>query len=259
MDYTTVTEIPGDKVTLDQLKRMYTRYFFASKLCEGKDVLEIACGAGQGLGLLAKSARRVVGGDYTENLLRIAQKHYQGRIPLLRLDAHRLPFKESSFDVVILYEAIYYLKEPEEFIKECVRILKESGMLLICTANKDWAGFNPSPFSVRYFSAPELYHLLKRHNFDVQLFGDSPVNSNSFKEKIIILLRRMAVAMHLIPKTMKGKEKLKRLFYGRLLELGGEIKEGTMDYQAPIPIDATSPNRDYKVLFAVGRISKVEA
>lgn len=102
VDYTTVTEIPGSKVTREQLARTYNRYCFASKFCEGKDVLEVACGPGLGLGYLAQKAKKVVGGDYTEYLLKLAQEHYRGKIELLRLDAHTLPFKEGTFDVVIL-------------------------------------------------------------------------------------------------------------------------------------------------------------
>ncbi|RLB05274.1 MAG: hypothetical protein DRG50_07490 [Deltaproteobacteria bacterium] len=253
VDYTTVTEVPGNRVTREQLTRMCNRYYFASKFCENKEVLEVACGAGQGLGYLAKKARRVVGGDYTENLIKVAQKHYKGRVPLIRLDAHRLPFREDSFDVVILYEAIYYLARPEEFIKECCRILRRGGLVLICTANKDWMGFNPSPFSVRYFSAPELRSLLVQHNFDVQLLGDCPAYLSSIKDKLITMIRRMAVALRLIPKTMRGKEIFKRLFYGQLLALEEEIEDGMAEYSEPVPIDNELPNRDYKVLFAVAR------
>lgn len=253
IDYTTVTEVPDNRVTHEQLTRMCNRYYFASKFCEDKDVLEVACGAGQGLGYLSKKARTVVGGDYTENLLKVAQKHYGGRIPLMRLDAQRLPFKNNSFDVVILYEAIYYLARPEEFIKECSRILREDGIVLICTANKDWLDFNPSPFSIKYFSAPELRSLLSQHNFNVRLFGDSPAHSNSVKDKLISVIKRMAVILHIIPKTMKSKEIFKRLFFGQLLILKEEIEEGMAEYREPVPIDGDFPNRGYKVLFAVAR------
>jgi ubiquinone/menaquinone biosynthesis C-methylase UbiE len=77
------------------------------------------------------------------------------------IDAHNLPFDDKSFDVVILYEAIYYLEHPERFIEEARRVLRENGTLLICTANKDWSGFNPSPYTYKYFSAPELFLLRK--------------------------------------------------------------------------------------------------
>ena len=98
-DYTTVTEIPGIKITLEQLERMYSRYHFAAEFCEEKNVLEVACGPGLGLGYLAGKAKRVVGGDYTENLVNIAKKYYNGRVGVLRLDAHGLPFQDNTFDV----------------------------------------------------------------------------------------------------------------------------------------------------------------
>ena len=76
--------------------------------------------------------------------------------------------------------------------------------IIICTVNKDWEGFNPSPHSFKYFSVPELF---------------------SLKGKVISQIKQLAVKFHLIPKTMKGKEKLKRLFFGKLHPLPPEISE----------------------------------
>jgi ubiquinone/menaquinone biosynthesis C-methylase UbiE len=256
-DYTTVTEIPGNKVTREQVERAYTRYRFASEVCEGKDVLEVACGPGLGLGYLAQKAKKVVGGDYTENLLKVAKEHYKERIDVLRLDAHTLPFQEDTFDVVILYEAIYYLENPEEFIDECRRVLRENGTLLICTVNKDWSDFNPSPFSTKYFSAQELFALLKQYNFDVELFGDCPVSADSAMDKIISIIKRTAVALHLMPKTMKMKEIFKRFFFGKLLTLKEEIEDGVVEYSPPVLITSDSPNLQYKVLYAVARCQRI--
>ena len=69
-DFSTVTEVTGNRVTQDQLERLYHRYTFAAQYFDGMEVLEVACGTGQGLGYLAKKAKLVVGSDYTENLLR---------------------------------------------------------------------------------------------------------------------------------------------------------------------------------------------
>src|SRR3954470_7406348 len=49
MDYSTVTEVAGDRASSAQLERIFGRYYFASDFCAGKDVLEIACGTGQGI------------------------------------------------------------------------------------------------------------------------------------------------------------------------------------------------------------------
>jgi len=253
VDYTTVTEIPGGKATREQLERLYTRYRFASEFCEGKDVLEVACGAGLGLGYLARKAKRAVGGDYTENLIKIAHRHYGENVKTLRLDAHTLPLKENSFDVVILYEAIYYLERPEEFINECRRILRENGVIIICTANKDWSDFNPSPFSFKYFSAPELYELLQQHGFGVELFGNCPIATESLAGKVTSAIKRTAVKLNLMPKTMRFKAIFKRIFFGKLLELNDELEDGAVDYYSPVPIPCDSPNLKYKVLYAVAR------
>ena len=75
-DYTSVTELPGSQATGEQQARLYHRYHTASRYATGKRVFEVACGAG--LGYLARRASSVVGGDYTDSLLRIAQSHYQG-------------------------------------------------------------------------------------------------------------------------------------------------------------------------------------
>ncbi len=230
-----------------------TRYAFAARYCAGKEVLEVACGAGQGLGYLAGKSRRVVGGDYTDDLLADARRHYGGRVPLLRLDAHALPFRGASFDVVLLYEALYYLTRPERFLDECRRILRRNGRVLICTVNREWCDFNPSPLSTRYFSASELLELAKERRFEGELYGAFPDEKGSARDTLVSLVRRVAVALKLIPKTMKGKELLKRMFLGPITPLPSEIGEATAPYHAPVPLAPGGVTSSFKVLFLVAR------
>lgn len=251
IDYSTVTEVPGNRVTQEQLERMFHRYYFAANFSEGKDILEVACGAGQGLGYLAKRAKRAFGGDYTEKLIKEAKRYYNERVPLLRLDAHFLPFKDHRFDVVILYEAIYYLPQPEKFISEAKRILRKGGTLLIATVNKDWSEFNPSPFSTHYFSVSELAKLLSDNGFKVEFYGAFSVLPKGVKGKVIANIRKIAVALHLIPKTMKGKEFLKKIFYGQLSPLKEEVEEGICEYVPPVLIPYDIPNQEHKVIYVV--------
>lgn len=250
LDYSQVTEVPGGMASGEQLQRLFSRYHFAAQYCKSKEVLEVACGSAQGLGYIARTARSITGGDFTRNLVQIAHRYYRGRIPLLCLDAHQLPFEEQSFDVVIFFEAIYYLTRPEEFLDECSRVLRSNGTLLVCTVNKDWSDFNPSPYSVKYFSAPELYKFLRLKFVSVELYGGFAVSFNSVTARITSTIRRAAVAFKLMPKTMVGKELLKRIFFGRLVSLPDEIREGMCEYIQPMPISSNSPNHDYKVLYA---------
>lgn len=253
-DYAIVTEMPGTKVTKENLEMLYTRYRWALEFVEGKDVLEVACGPGQGLGYLQKKAKRVVGGDVDSNIVKCAKDYYRERVEILEFDAHNLPFEANSFDVVILFEAIYYLARPEKFLSECRRVLRKEGLVLLCSANKDRPGFFPSSYSFKYFSPPELVKLFEQHGFSVEIFGAFPVLSKSIKDKIISFLRGVAISLHLIPKTMKGKEGLKRIFYGKLFPSPQEIKEGMAEYRQPIPIPLDSPNHQFKVIFVVAHV-----
>ena len=254
VDYTTVTETPGNRVTQEQLVRIYHRYRFASDFCEGKDVLEVGCGAGLGLGYLAGHARRVVAGDYMERLVGMAKAHYGQRIGLCTLDAHRLPFVNGSFDVVILHEAIYYLASAETFVEEARRLLRRQGILLIGTVNKSWREFNPSPHSTRYYAAHELADLLKARGFEVDVYGAFLAMTNTVKEKAIATVRRIAVPLRLIPQTMRGKEYLKRIFYGTLVPLGGEIREGMCTYDPPVDISGDPRDTQHKIVYVVARM-----
>ncbi|MBI4282095.1 MAG: class I SAM-dependent methyltransferase [Chloroflexi bacterium] len=261
-EYTAVTENPGDLITSEALQMVVTRYSLATQHSQDRDVLEVGCGPGVGLGYLAQKARRVVGGDFDANMIRAAQHTYRGRVGVVHLDAHALPFADRSFDVALLYEAIYYLPEPGRFLDECKRVLREHGMLIVCTANKSWSDFNPSPFSTAYHSAPELFALLTEHGFQTELFGAFPTTTDSLSRKAVSLIKRTAVYFHLIPKSMKGKEWLKRIFYGRLVPLPAELSpepaqglpEGQAEPGALMPISVEAPTGRFKVLYAVGRL-----
>jgi ubiquinone/menaquinone biosynthesis C-methylase UbiE len=254
LDYSMVTETPGLPITREALSMMYTRYWLARSLASGRDVLEVACGAGQGLGFIASSARSVVGGDYTEPLLLVARRHYADRVPLVRLDAHRLPFRDRSFDLVILYEAIYYLRDPVEFCRETVRVLRAGGKLLICSANPKWPGFHASPLSVKYYDADGLRDLLTRSGFSCEVYGAFPVNDRSWWEKLLSIIRWIAVRSHLIPRTMKGRALLKRIFYQSLVPCPNEITEGIATNAPLVPLRDLGHASQFKVLYAVGSL-----
>ena len=124
MDYAAVTELAGDDVTQEQVDRLCNRYYWAGYYCHGKDVLEVACGTGQGLGYLKSVSKSFEAGDYSEGILAIARKHYGDRINLRQFDAHDMPFEDKTKDIIIIFEAIYYFFDAEKVISECVRVLR---------------------------------------------------------------------------------------------------------------------------------------
>ncbi|MCI0532567.1 MAG: hypothetical protein L0Y74_11595 [candidate division Zixibacteria bacterium] len=72
--------------------------------------------------------------------------------------------------------------------------------------------------------------------------------------RLVSFVKRTAVYLHLIPKTMRGKELLKRLFFGKLIPIPAEIEENGHHFQKPVLIPHNSPNSTYKVIYAVARI-----
>jgi ubiquinone/menaquinone biosynthesis C-methylase UbiE len=58
----------------------------------------------------------MVGGDIEEKNVSLARQYYKGR-PNITIDlmiAHTLPLPDRSFDLALLFETIYYLKDPEQ-------------------------------------------------------------------------------------------------------------------------------------------------
>jgi len=251
--YSTVTELPGHGATPEQFSMLQTRYRMGRRLTKGKDVLELACGPGVGLGCLGRTARRVVGGDYDPALVEAAVKHYGSRFEIRQLDAQDLPFEENSFDVILLLEAIYYLPEPARFVAEACRVLRKDGVVFICSANRERPDFNASPFTCKYFSASELYALLTDSGFDVEIFGGYPVGDHGLKGRILGVVRDVAVKLHLIPRTMKWKIWLKRLLFGKLTPIPAELEVDDAQCEELIPIQSSQEVSDYKVIYAVGR------
>jgi len=254
-DYSSVAETPGIGSSREQLSMLYTRYVFAAEYCEDKCVLEVACGAGLGLGYIASHSARVIGGDYTEPLIKTAGRTYEGQIPLVRLDAHALPFDRGSLDLIVCYEALYYFGQPEQFLSECRRVLSRDGVLLLSSVNPEWAEFNPSPYSCWYFSATDLDRVLRDHGFTPRLYGAFPAANHSMREHLVSWMKRMAVRFRLIPSTMKGKQWLKRLFLGRLITVPATLHDGIAVYDAPVPVETGRSVKNFKILFAVARLT----
>ena len=48
-------------------------------------------------------------------------------------DAHALPFKDNSFDYVVMFMVLEHLHDPIKAFSECSRVLKKNGILLLTT------------------------------------------------------------------------------------------------------------------------------
>ena len=106
----------------------------------GKRVLEVACGRGGFVRLLASQGANVVGADFSPVALEIAAGKLTNRTAdnsaaLSQADAQQLPFADNSFDAVISCETIEHLPEPVAAVREMARVCKPSGFLYLTTPN----------------------------------------------------------------------------------------------------------------------------
>ncbi|MBF0621618.1 MAG: methyltransferase domain-containing protein [Magnetococcales bacterium] len=248
-DFISVTEMAGDHVSTEQVDRLYQRYGWAMPYCRDRDVLEVACGTGAGLGFLKSHARSLIGADLCDNVLSTPRLHYGDRIDIRTFDAQDIPLPASSLDVVILFEALYYLPEPLRFFQSCQRVLRPGGHLLIATANKDLSDFNPSPLSTTYFGSVELAQTLNQHGFEVSLYGNTPYENTGLRQRTLRPLKQAAVSLGLLPKSKAGKMLLKRFVFGKPTHFPWEIKQSSIQHAAPEPISNTEPDQSFKVIF----------
>jgi SAM-dependent methyltransferase len=92
-------------------------------------ILDIPSGAGAFTHRLLMHNKKVTSADI-ENLLKF--NHDQFYIADMR---EPLPFKDEEFDAVVCIDGIEHIENPFAFVRECNRILKKDGKLIISTPN----------------------------------------------------------------------------------------------------------------------------
>jgi SAM-dependent methyltransferase len=111
--------------------------FFASH-CEGRNVLDAACGTGFGSQILLRGgAASVLGVDRSEEALAIARSRYAGSagIDFRAADCESLDGLGKKFDVVVSFETIEHLKHPERLVEGARKVLNAGGLFICSTPN----------------------------------------------------------------------------------------------------------------------------
>ncbi|MGD9812381.1 MAG: class I SAM-dependent methyltransferase [Sphingobium sp.] len=104
----------------------------------GDHVLDIGCGPGHGLALLAQRVPQglIIGVDASETMIAQARKangrHVaEGRVKLVTGDFDDLRFGPASFDGILASNVIYFWPDPERMIARLKGMLKPGGKLVI--------------------------------------------------------------------------------------------------------------------------------
>lgn len=99
------------------------------------DLLDVGCGRGSLLKLLASRSRRVVGVDIDPNARQFARTELLlagiGNCSLRQGDMYALPFADAGFDTVILDDVLRTAERPTAALTEAARMLRPGGRLIL--------------------------------------------------------------------------------------------------------------------------------
>lgn len=164
-------EVEG-QIALEHLHR----YFMASQLVRGMDVLDIASGEGYGSAILAQAAKTVVGVDISLEAIEHASTRYARADKLRYLvgDCAYIPLGDASFDAVVSFETIEHHDRHEEMMLEIKRVLRPGGLLII--SSPDRYNYSIAPDYKNEYHVKELYRhefeaLLAQHFKDFRMLG----------------------------------------------------------------------------------------
>lgn len=109
-------------------------YVLIRKSVKYKTVLELATGTGLIAKNIAGCAKRVEATDYSDKMIAEAYKGVNSsNLHFSVANACNLQFADSSFDAVIISNALHIMPNPEQALSEIGRVLKSEGILIAPT------------------------------------------------------------------------------------------------------------------------------
>ncbi len=142
-----------------------------SKISSGR-VLDVGTGPGFLPVEIAKKVPEieVIGIDISGGMVKIANKSaekmgFSGRVRFIEASASSMPFEDEYFDLVVSTFSLHHWAEPEECLKEIVRVLKKGGEAWIYDIRRDVPLEANSQFRKKYgFFFYILLQLIKIHS-----------------------------------------------------------------------------------------------
>ncbi|MDP3901633.1 MAG: class I SAM-dependent methyltransferase, partial [bacterium] len=141
--------------------------------------LDAGCGRGfllQKIKRIAQPDAQFYGLDISENLCALARSN-NPEAEILCGDAEAMPFKDNSFDIVFMTEALEHMLDYNKALREVRRVLKPNGIFIVTVPNRDWLRYEfydqirdkkLQPVDDHYFRFDEIKSLLERNSFEIK-------------------------------------------------------------------------------------------
>lgn len=165
MEDTGERQIPQNPGTLDGLDIKHTqRYEWASTFTRSKRVYDIACGTGYGCLIL--EASDYTGYDNSAEAIEYASQFYatKSSVKFAVADACAMPANLEPADVIVSFETIEHIKDPEAFLRWCA---EHTQTLLISSPIR--GSFGRSRFHLFEWRIHEFSNTLNKYFPKVQL------------------------------------------------------------------------------------------
>ncbi|XP_011158617.2 ubiquinone biosynthesis O-methyltransferase, mitochondrial isoform X1 [Solenopsis invicta] len=115
---------------------------------EDVNIVDVGCGGGILAERLARIGARVTGIDASVELINVAKEHAKldpdvlERLNYIHTTIEDFSQKEGQlYDAVVASEILEHVKNPQLFLKKCVKILKPGGSIFITTQNRTLASW----------------------------------------------------------------------------------------------------------------------
>ena len=103
---------------------------------EGKNALDVGCGAGLLAEPLARMGAKVTAVDAAPELIEVAKAHAAGQGLAIDYRAVAVEELECKFDLVTSMEVIEHVADPQDFIAALAARLAPGGLMILSTPNK---------------------------------------------------------------------------------------------------------------------------
>ncbi len=185
-------EFTGERVVPGRSDRQVefeheARYAIASRLVEGRFVVDLGCGTGYGSRrLLEAGAARVTSLDVAPEAVSYARRRFAGRgAHFVVADARKPCLPDRSADIVAAFELVEHVERPEALISAASRLLADDGLFLVSTPNRrtyrDERPEAVNPFHVREFYYDEFLELLSGAFPHVEMLGQMTTEGALFE------------------------------------------------------------------------------
>lgn len=102
-------------------------------------ILDVGTSQGLTIGYTAQVFANIQGADIDELAIKTARARLRKlglKTKITLYDGKKLPFAKNSFDGVVSTEVFEHVDDPQNFVKELRRVLKQKGRLIISAPNK---------------------------------------------------------------------------------------------------------------------------